>query len=134
MNDLRQRGECMPLVFMSLEPPWMPASPNSPARWMARLSLLLAFAMSACASNRLDVIESSSTTMNRQADVYEQQARDLQMVGAGRAGVELQRLGDKQRLDAKRMEANGVLEGAFDLLFNSLFQSWLNTSPKGLQK
>ena len=52
----------------------------------------------------------------------------------GWAASELRRLAYKQRLDAKNSEPKDLTEGAVDLLINSLFQSWLAASPKGLQK
>lgn len=103
--------------------------------WLARACLLLALPLSlgACAVQRLDVVESSSTTLSREADGYERQARNLQMAGAGRAGAELQRLGDQRRLDAKRAEPKGIVEGLVDLLFNSMLQSWANSAANGVQ-
>ncbi|MDC8772349.1 hypothetical protein [Roseateles albus] len=101
---------------------------------VALISMLAMLALGACSTTGPTVIESSSTTMSRQADLYDSQAGDLQRSGAGRAGSELRRLADKQRLDAKNSEPKGFTEGAVDLLINSLFQSWLASSPKGLQK
>lgn len=102
------------------------SSMNAPA------GLLLALVLSACAS--VGNIESTSQTMNKQAEVYENRARDLQKVGAGQAGVELRRLGDEQRQGAKRMETSGFVEGAVDMLLNSLLQSSSPNSPKFLKK
>jgi len=110
------------------------AAPRSPVGLARSVGLLLALMMSACATSGPRVIESSSTSLNRQADQYEQQARELQRSGSGQAGLELQRFADKQRLEAKRRESGGLLEGAVDLLVNSLFESWLASSPKGRQK
>ncbi|MDC8771801.1 hypothetical protein [Roseateles albus] len=95
---------------------------------------LLALNLSACASRGPIVIESASDSMKEQADRYDQRARELQQVGAGRQSAELRRLADKQRLDAKNSESKDFVGGAFDLVLNSLFQSWLASSPKGLQK
>ncbi|MCV2360518.1 hypothetical protein LNV08_16200 [Paucibacter sp. TC2R-5] len=108
-------------------------SASTPAIWL--LGMAFALTLSGCASSRGPVvIESSSGSMNEQADRYEQRARELQQAGSGRQGAELRRLADKQRLDAKSSEPKGFVDGALDLVLNSLFQSWLASSPKGLQK
>jgi hypothetical protein len=96
--------------------------------------MLAMLALGACAMTGPTVMESSSTAMNRQADSYDSQAADLQRSNADRAGSELRQLADKQRLAAKNSEPKGFTEGAVDLLINGLLQSWLATSPKGLQK
>jgi hypothetical protein len=107
--------------------------PTGAIRTAITLSLL-GLALSGCASRDHIVIKSSSQSSTEQAEVYEQRARDMQKVGAGQQASELRRLSDKQRLDAKTSEPKGFVEGAFDLLFNSLFESWLASPPRGKQK
>jgi hypothetical protein len=114
--------------------PAMSKPSTSVARSAATVWSALTIALSGCASADHIVIKSSSQSSIEQAEVYEQRARDMQKVGAGPQTTELRRLADKQRLDAKNSEAKGFTEGAFDLLFNSLFESWLASPPKGKQK
>jgi hypothetical protein len=127
----------MSKIFLSAAPSaQQAASASAPAIGLLAIAFALAFALSlsGCASRGPVVIESSSQSMSEQADRYDQRARELQQVGAGRQGAELRRLADKQRLDAKSSEPKDFVGGAFDLVLNSLFQSWLASSPKGLQK